>query len=82
MPFLRLNIRGHKPRAPQQESVTLVSPFIFWPDGAAQGILVPRPRIEPMPPAVEAWSRNLWTTREVPRLFSSYVVPAGFPMQT
>ena len=66
MPFLRLHIREHKPRAPQQESITLVCPFIFLPDGAAQGILVPRPRLEPSPPAVEAWSHNRRTTREVP----------------
>ena len=29
-------------------------------------ILVPRPEIEPMPPAVEARSLNRWTAREVP----------------
>ena len=28
--------------------------------------LVPRPRIEPGPPALGAWSLNHWTTREVP----------------
>ena len=33
---------------------------------AARGILVPWPGIEPSPPAVEAWSLNHWTTREVP----------------
>ena len=31
-------------------------------------ILVPRPGIEPMPPAVEAQSPNHWTAREVPVL--------------
>ena len=29
-------------------------------------ILVPQPRVEPLPPAVEAWSPNHWTAREVP----------------
>ena len=29
-------------------------------------ILVPRAGIEPTPPAVEAWSLNHWTAREVP----------------
>ena len=29
-------------------------------------ILVPWPGIEPMPPALGAWSLNHWTTREVP----------------
>ena len=32
----------------------------------ACGILVPRPGIEPVLPAVEAQSPNHWTTREVP----------------
>ena len=31
---------------------------------AVYGILVPRPRIQPMPPAVEVWSPVHWTTRE------------------
>nr|XP_058925117.1 olfactory receptor 10V1-like [Kogia breviceps] len=34
----------------------------------ARGVLFPQPRIEPAPPAVEAWSLNRWTTREVPTL--------------
>ena len=33
------------------------------------GILVPRPGIEPTPPALEVWSLNHWTTREVPNVF-------------
>ena len=32
----------------------------------ACGILVPQPGIKLMPPALEAHSLNLWTTREVP----------------
>ena len=40
-------------------------PF-FWLSHKACGILVPRPGIEPVPLAVEAWSLNHWTTREVP----------------
>ena len=31
----------------------------------ACGILVPRPGIEPMSPALEAWGLNHWTTRKV-----------------
>ena len=38
----------------------------FWPGCKACGILVPRPGIAPAPPAVEAWSLNHWTAREVP----------------
>ena len=34
---------------------------------------VPQPRIEPMPPAVEAWSLNHWTTREVPGRYFYYL---------
>ena len=33
----------------------------------ACGILVHQPGIEPVPPAVEAWSPNHWTAREVPK---------------
>ena len=42
--------------------------LLLWPRCLACGILVPRPGIEPAPPAVEAWSLNLRTTREVPSL--------------
>ena len=31
-------------------------------------ILVLKPGIKPKPPVVEAWSLNLWTAREIPRL--------------
>ena len=36
------------------------------PRHSACGILLPRPRIGPTPPAVGAQSPNYWTTREVP----------------
>ena len=42
--------------------------FFFWPCHAACGILVPQPGIEHVPPALEAWSLNHWTSREVPML--------------
>ena len=35
--------------------------------GPCQVRLAPRTGIEPLPPAVEAWSLNHWTTTEVPR---------------
>ena len=41
--------------------------LFFWPHRTACRILVPRPRIEPVPPALGAWSLNHWTTREVPQ---------------
>ena len=37
----------------------------------ACGILVLQPGVKPMPPAVEAWSVNPWTTREVPESMST-----------
>ena len=36
------------------------------PHCAARRILVPRPGIEPLPPAVEVQSLSRWTAREVP----------------
>ena len=33
---------------------------------AACEVLVPQPKIEPAPPALEAWSLNHWATRETP----------------
>ena len=49
-------------------STCLCSGWFVWfgPHCSACGILVPRPGIEPVPPAVEARSLNHWTTREVP----------------
>ena len=38
------------------------------------GILVSRPGIQPTPPALEVWSPNHWTTREVP---TQPVLPAS-----
>ena len=40
--------------------------LLFWLCRTACGILVPRPGIEPVPPAVEVQSLNHWTAREVP----------------
>ena len=37
----------------------------------ARGILVPQPRMEPEPPALEVQSLNHWTTGEVPSFFLS-----------
>ena len=43
-----------------------VAGFIFGL--VACGILLPQPRIQFVLPALEAWSLNHWTTREVPGL--------------
>ena len=59
--------------------------LIFWPHRVVCGISVPRPGIEPVPPAVEAQSLNHWTARKVqggapggPRgQRSVWVLPAG-----
>ena len=45
---------------------SLQSFFFFESRHVACGILGPRPGIEPTPPALEAWSLNHWTSREVP----------------
>ena len=48
--------------------------FFFLPHRASCGILVPRPGIEPIPPALEAWHHKHWTAREVPKcLFYSHI---------
>ena len=52
--------------------------FFFWQSREACGILVPRPGIQPVPPAVEAWSLNHWTTREVPTLSNFYLIYLDF----
>ena len=39
--------------------------FFFWLHHTACGILVPQLEIEPTPPALEGWSLNHWTIREV-----------------
>ena len=53
--------------------------FVFFPPpphNRTCGILVPRPQIESMAPALEAQSLNPWTAREV---LSGYVLKAGTP---
>ena len=41
----------------------------FWLHGVAYGILVPQTGTESIPPALEAWSLNNWTYREVSCIF-------------
>ena len=43
--------------------------LFFWLHCTAGVILIPQPAIEPVYPAVEAWSLNNWTAREVPLLY-------------
>ena len=43
----------------------------------ACGILVPKPGIELVPPAVEVWSLNHWTTRESPSSSSFIYLPSS-----
>ena len=44
--------------------------YIYWLCHTSCRILVPRPGIEPAPPAVEAWSLNHWTAREFPKFYT------------
>ena len=46
--------------------IFFLSSFFFWLHQRACKILVPRPGIEPVSPAVEAQSPNHWTAREFP----------------
>ena len=41
--------------------------FFFWPHHKACRILLPRSKIGPIPPAVEAQSLNCWAAREAPK---------------
>ena len=43
--------------------ITLDCFFFFWLSFRACGILVPRPKIKPEPPALAAWSLNHWIAR-------------------
>ena len=49
----------------------------LWSCCTACGILVPRPEMETVPPAVEAQSPNQWTSREVPGV--CFFLPSFFP---
>ena len=42
---------------------------LFWPRCTTCGILVPRPGIELVPPAVETQRPNHWTARKFPNTF-------------
>ena len=48
--------------------VLSLSVSLFWLHHTACGILIPWPGIEPGPLAVNAWSPNHWTTRELPSI--------------
>ena len=42
--------------------------LLFWLCLTACGILVPLPRIKPLPPALEACLLNYWTARDIPAI--------------
>ena len=46
--------------------------LFFSPGHAACGILVSSPRVEQAPPALEIWRLNHWTSREIPKSYSSF----------
>ena len=45
----------------------------FWSHSVACGILVPRPRIKPVPPELKVQSFNHWTIRKVPHWWSQTI---------
>ena len=55
-------------------NIYLFFSFIFGPHHVACGILVPRPGIRVVHPAVEVWSPNHWTTRKTPVISTFCVV--------
>ena len=57
---------NEKKEKPTLNELSLLPSLFFLPPFAAHGILVPGSSMEPVPPAVEAWSFNHWTAREVP----------------
>ena len=57
--------------------ISLSLSLSLWPCCMACGILVPRPDMETVPPAVEAQSLNQWTAREVPGI--CFFLPSFFP---
>ena len=50
----------------KEDSFLLLFSFNLGLYCAVHGILVPQPRVKPMPPALKAQRPNHWTTREVP----------------
>ena len=58
---------GHIKSSDQRVFVVVVlgGVLFVWLHHAARGNLVPRPGVEPMPPAAEAQSINHWTAGEV-----------------
>ena len=49
--------------------------FFFWPHWVACRVLVPRPGIEPVPPALGVWSLNHWIAREFPPFPHFMLIP-------
>ena len=58
---------------------TLFFFFFFFFGHMACRILVPRPGIKPLPPALEAQSLNHWTAREVPYTFLRFSLSFCMP---
>ena len=50
----------------------------FWPCCVPCGILIPWPRIEPVPPAMEVESLNHWITKKVHISLSLRPVSSSF----
>ena len=55
-------------------ALNIIYLFLIWPCHGAYGILVPRPRIEPVTSSVKAWSPNHWTSREFPKYYFSFFI--------
>ena len=72
-----IGISGQGPDMIRSDFLKTIFIYFFGCAGSRYGVptlcctlrdLVPRPGIDPGPPALGAWHRSHWTTREVPRL--------------
>ena len=72
---------GREGRVPATEPPGKSLEFFLYvmPRGMQCSISVPQPGIKSMPPAVEAWSPNHWTAREVPTSWNLKVLKLYFP---
>ena len=84
-------LKGHLSSTPSRTRhlsslglTSFIRPMVRWPPDCsvffflhhtACGILLPRPVIEPVPPALEVWSLNHWATREVRHMIALLTLP-------
>ena len=63
--FIHVPLSLPTPSGNRKSDLSSYEFICFWLQHKARGILVSRPGTEPEIPAVDVWSLNPWTTREV-----------------